>query len=87
MTDDLLTRVFVPAEADRERTACIDHITRSGIYIATCDWGDCEGETVGYRRDSHGSGTTRDWLCVCQRHYDEAPVGERILLATGEVRP
>lgn len=31
--------------------------------VGTCDWGDCDGETVGVRLDSDGQ-----WLAVCAQH-------------------
>lgn len=41
--------------------------------LGTCDWGDCDGRTVGLRNDPDGHG----WLPVCQAHFDEAPAAER----------
>lgn len=35
----------------------------------SCDWGDCDASTVGYRNDPYGRG----WLPVCQFHYDQEP--------------
>lgn len=48
-------------------------------WAATCDWGDCEGETVGYR-GSPETGVIQEWLPVCELHYEEASEHQRILL-------
>ncbi len=46
-------------------------------YVATCDWGDCDGETVGFR-GSPDIGAIQDWICVCRQHFNEAPEEERL---------
>lgn len=44
-------------------------------WFATCDWGDCDGTTVGFRFDDDADGFSKangyGWLPVCQAHYDE----------------
>lgn len=58
-------------------------------YSATCDWGYCDGATVGLRADPRTDsdlGAIQDWLWVCQAHYDEAPERERLYFALDELR-
>lgn len=44
-----------------------------GPGLPTCDWGDCDGEAVGVRRDK-----SIGWLPVCREHFDSAPPNDRI---------
>jgi hypothetical protein len=37
--------------------------THAANVVGTCDWGDCDGETVGVRLDSDAQ-----WLAVCAQH-------------------
>lgn len=44
-------------------------------WFATCDWGDCDQQTVGFRFDDNADDLSKTtgygWLPVCAKHYDE----------------
>jgi|ERR1043165_2133901 hypothetical protein len=43
-------------------------------YAFTCDWGDCDGPTAGFRWDDDSDGDSKPsgygWLPVCQQHLE-----------------
>lgn len=55
----------------------------SAAWTETCDWGDCDDVSVGFRKDfdlDDPASSLRGWLSVCRRHYDDEPNEERRII-------
>lgn len=51
----------------------------SPTFTLTCDWGNCDKPTFGWRLD----GYLVQWLCVCDEHFKD---DDKVLAVTlGEV--
>ncbi len=65
------------AEATGTNSRVVEVIFDARLYMG-CDWGECMGDTVGYRMDT--TGAELGWLPVCTRHLAQGfDSGERIL--------